>query len=165
MRQLGIISFSLFYVFVSAFCQYQPQCIVHLMLKENYIQTEVEINGIDYNEDDYYSFLNVHLTDYEHYEEFNGEPAESADVEDLQNEIITLKLIEPNAQILKDAGFFEAVESMDEVVIRTTAYMFDGVAYHYVAEVILDGMTYLSFEEGYGNIVENSTRIRQENGI
>jgi len=51
-------------------------------------------------------------------------------------------------------GFFESLEYGKEITVRSSLLTYMDTRFYYVAEVIMDGVTYLDFDTGLNNIVK-----------
>ena len=160
MRKLLILGLTVIYALISAFCEYTPDVLSHVTNEDKYIDIDMEVFSAKYNEEGY-SYIYARLYDFEYYEGFMGIEPEAETNEVLATTVVKLKILPENAKILKQNGFFEAVETGDKITLRTTCWAYNGLNHNYVAQVILKNTEYLGFDEGFYNMVESSKRIKE----
>lgn len=160
MKKLIFLGLSVIYMLIMTFCEYTPDVINHITNEENYVKIDATVISAKYNESGY-SYIYVTLSDFYYYEDFFGsEPPDYSD-STLLSSVLELKLVTANAEILKENGFFDTVKEGDKITVMTTAWVNKSLPHHYPAYVALGDTVYLTFTEGFNNISDAATTLKE----
>ena len=160
MRKLLFFGMSVFYMLAATFCNYTPVVYQYLNSEENYIEIEAKISSVKYQEEGY-SYIYINLTELSRYVGFTGDLPDTEDADLLENTVVEIKVVNENAKLLKERGFFDEATKGDIVNIRTTCWIYKEEDRHYLAHVELKDKQYLSFEEGFENIGEATRGFKE----
>ena len=160
MRKLIFLGLSVIYALATTLCSYTPLETQYITNKDNYIELEVVVSSAEYHEDEY-SYLYINLSEFSRYRDLTGKNPVNYDQETLQNTIIEIKIVSQNAKLLKERGFFDNIKSGDKITIKTTCWLYEDVNHHYLAALSCGETTYLTFEEGFDGVSNDTYTFKK----
>ena len=160
MRRTMIIGTAILYLLMMTFCAYTPVVSQYINNDDNYIELDVKVSSTIYNEEGY-SYLYINLLEFERYAGFTGVIPEILEDELLDTTVIEIKIVPGSASILKERGFFDIVKAGDIISVRTTCWIYDDIARHYLGSVTAGDITYLSFEEGLDAVSVDTRKLNE----